>query len=175
MIRWTAVALTALAFCMAPGTASALAAAQGTDTLTLERAVRLALELDPEVAGAEAGAEEAAAGLRVAEATRFPSLSSAAQAVRFEEPMVVAPIHALDLANAPEFDRTLIQGRLDVDYTLWDGGGRSARISGARATGAAGEAALRSVRQEATAEVVEAYLEVLTARDVVTAQEARLA
>lgn len=143
------------------------------DTLTLAQVVRRALELDPAVAGAEADRAAAEAGVKVARASRFPSLSSIAQGTRFEEPMVVAPIHAFDLSRAPSFDRTLVQGRAELAWTLWDGGARGARIDGARATDAASRAAVGSVRQQSLSGVLEAYLAVLTARDQAAAQAAR--
>lgn len=165
----------ALALIVAPGAgASPVPPTQEADTLTLGQAIRLALDADPGVAGAEAAADGAAAAVRVVEAARLPSLSSTAGIVRFDEPMVVAPIHALDATDRPRFDRTLIQGRLELGYSVWDGGARGARVGRARASEAAGEAAVRSARQDLAAEVVTAYLGVLTARDVMAAQEARL-
>lgn len=149
--------------------------AAALDTLSLSRVLRLALELEPSLAAARAGAGGAAAELRVAEAARLPSLGSWAQAVRFEEPMVVAPIHAFDPTRPPDFDRTLIQGSLDAAYTLWDGGARAARIDGARASRAAREAIVSSTEQDALLEAVDAYLAVLTTRDIVAAQAARRA
>jgi outer membrane protein TolC len=145
---------------------------QAADTLTLVEAVRLSLAVDPTVASAEARRAASTADVRVAEARRFPTLSSSAQAVRFEEPMVVAPIHAFDLANAPEFDRLLMQGRAEMAYTLWDGGGRGARIDQARAAESSGAGLTEATRQEVLARTVDAYLAVLTAREVVLADAA---
>ncbi|HZD05653.1 MAG TPA: TolC family protein, partial [Longimicrobiales bacterium] len=148
-----------------PGGGRAAPRTVPSDTLTLADAVRRALELDPAVAEAEADRAAATAAVKVAGAARFPSLSSVAQGTRFEEPMVVAPIHAFDLSRAPSFDRTLVQGRAELAWTLWDGGARGARIEGARATDAAGRASVRSARQQSLGALLEAYLAVLTARD----------
>jgi len=155
-----------------PPTGLGSASPQAADTLTLGEAVRLSLAADPALASAEARRAATTADVRVAEARRFPSLSSSAQAIRFEEPMVVAPIHAFDLANAPEFDRLLVQGRAEMSYTLWDGGGRGARIAQARAAEASGTGTTEATRQEVLARAVDAYLAVLTARDVVLADAA---
>ena len=142
------------------------------DTLTLGEAIRLALEADPALASAEAAGDAATAGVRMAEASRFPSLSAWAQLTRFEEPMIVAPIHAFDLANTPDFDRLLVQGRAEMAYTVWDGGERGARIAGARAVESGQAGTAEAARQGALDRTVEAYLAVLTARDVVVAETA---
>lgn len=172
--RWLVAAFTATLAAPLPAAAAAAPLLQGADTLTLAAAVRTALDHDPAVAGAGANVDAATASLDAARSARLPTLSSSARAVRFAEPMLVAPIHAFDLSRVPDFDRTLLQGRIEMAYTVWDGGARGARIDGARAARSAGAAGRTTHVQEAVARVVEAYLAVLTGRDVLAAQDARM-
>ena len=104
----------------------------GSDTLGLADAVALALRTHPALEAASAGLAGAAAAEREARAARYPSLRLSGSAVRYEEPMIVAPLHAFDPQAAPAFDETLLQGEATAAYTLFDGGGRGARIDRAR-------------------------------------------
>jgi len=172
------VCATALAGLSLSGLATA-AAAQDTaarDSLTLAQAVALAHETYPGVAVARAGEDAAAAALGEARAAWWPQLSSQATAVRYEEPMLVAPIHGFSPQQFEriELERTLFQGNLSFAWTVFDGGARVNRIRGARA-GAAGAAAGRASAEMAlTARVAAAYLQVLSARGVLDAQERRI-
>jgi outer membrane protein TolC len=82
---------------------------------------------------------------------------------------VVAPLHAFDPTRPPLFDETLVQGHLSFSYTLFDGGGRSARIRGAEAGEGAALEGEREAAMVLTARVCSAFLGVLSARDVVEA------
>jgi outer membrane protein TolC len=144
------------------------------DALTLHQAVELALDQHPTVRAARAAVAEARASAGQAAADRLPYLGMQATATRFQEPMIVAPFHALDLTSPPEFDRTLLQGSLQLGYTVFDGGARGARIDGARASAAAADERLAAVRMELIAAVTRAYLAVLSADGVRRASEASL-
>lgn len=144
------------------------------DTLTLRRAVGLALERHPTVRAAQAALAEARAVAGQAVADRLPQLGLDASAIRFQEPMIVAPFHALDLTTPPEFDQTLIQGSLQLGYTVFDGGARGARIDGARASAAAADERLDAARMDLIAGVTRAYLAVLSAEGLRAASEASL-
>lgn len=172
------VCVTALAGVSLSGVATSAApqdtAEQGS--LTLARAVALAQETYPGVAVARAGEDAAAAALGEARAAWWPQLSTLATAIRHEEPMLVAPIHGFNqqLFETIEFERALIQGNVSLAWTVFDGGARVNRIRGARA-GAAGAAASRTAAEMTlTARVAGAYLQVLSARGVLDAQERRI-
>ena len=86
-------------------------AAGAADTLTLAGALTVALERDPHLMAASAGADAAAAGRVQARAAWLPSLIGSGTVTRFQEPMVVAPLHRFDPNSPPDFDRTLAHPR----------------------------------------------------------------
>ncbi|HEU5050302.1 MAG TPA: TolC family protein [Gemmatimonadales bacterium] len=150
--------------------------AQDTATpLTLAEAARQALETHPGARAAAARLDGAAAGLGEARAARLPSLSIAAAATTYSDPMLVSPLHGFSLAAAPAFDETLIQGGAVARYTLFDGGIRGARIRQARAEVGVGEAALARAEQSLLARVAGAYLEVLLRGRLLDANDRRVA
>lgn len=132
--------------------------------LTLASAVDSALETHPTVLGAEARLDAGRAATSAARAPLFPSLSLTGSWTRFEEPMVVAPLHGFDPTQPPDFDRTLVQGQLGLEYTLWDGGARGARIRGAEASGSALAARVDAAAMELIEQVASAYTGLLGAR-----------
>ncbi len=142
--------------------------------LMLSDAVRLALEVYPSVWAARAGEEAAFAAVGQATAARWPRLSTSATLTHFEEPMLVRPLHRLDI-SAVEFDETLIQGNVGLAWTLFDGGARGARIRGARAEAASTRAGRVATEMTLTAQVARSYLEVLTAQGVLEAEDSRIA
>lgn len=143
------------------------------EALDVHTAARLALQTHPAVRRADAEVMSANAGLRSARATLWPTLSATGTTVRFQEPMVVAPLHAFDPTRPPEFDRTLIQGSLEARYTLFDGGQRSAARRGAGSTVAAVQAGRDATHSDVLARVVEAFTEVRAARARERAAEAQ--
>lgn len=120
--------LPALAVAIGLGLVSGPTAAQ---ELTLAEVTRAARSAHPSVAAAQARVDAADQAGSAARAQRLPGVQLDANLTRFQEPMIVAPLHALDLSSPPRFDATLVQGRLGMAYTLFDGGVRSARIDGA--------------------------------------------
>jgi outer membrane protein TolC len=144
------------------------------DTLGLADAVALALRTHPALDAAAAGLEGAAAAEREAKAARYPSLRLSGSAVHYQEPMMVAPLHAFDPQAAPAFDETLLQGEATAAYTVFDGGGRGARIDRARAERGAAAAELERSRARVVAGVSATYLRVLTNADVLAAHGQRL-
>ncbi len=148
---------------------------QDTTALTLGRAVDRALAAYPTVAVARARADGAAADVGMAKAAWLPRVSLDGSLNRFQEPMVVAPLHGFDPRNPPLFDQTLIQSGLTLNWTLFDFGGRTARVRAQRALAGAADAALSGTELQLIARVVTGYLRVLTARDLVAAQDQRLA
>ena len=163
--------LVAAAFTLHSPSASAQSVA---DTLDLSEAVQAALATDARLDAASARLEQAEAARGVAAAGRLPFVSSAASAIRYGEPMIVAPLHRLDPEHLPDFDPTLVQGRVLVSQLLYDGGAVSARVRGARSAEDAARASIDDVRSAVLEELAEAYLSVLSARDVLLAGRGRV-
>ena len=149
--------------------------AEPSKRLTLNDAVIRALECHPKALAADAGLAAARAAVGEVSALRLPQLGFEASATRYQEPMIVAPLHALDLTKAPDFDRTLLRGTASVAYTLFDGGVRNARVRGARAETTAAEHMRESARESLIAVVTQTYLQAITARDILAAHDTRLA
>jgi outer membrane protein len=146
-----------------------LALVAQTRALSVHEAVEAALRTHPVVAVAEANTARARAGLREVSATRLPQLSLETSVTRFQEPMVVAPLHGFDPRNPPTFDETLGQGSMSVGYTLFDAS-RNHRIERAEAFASVADAQADAARAQIIAESVRAYLRVRSQREVVDAQ-----
>jgi outer membrane protein len=150
-----------------PDRAGAVAAAP---RLTLDDALGAALATHPALAAAEAGVERADAGRSDAFSAWLPSLSLDAGLTRYENPMVVAPLHGLDFANPPHFDNLLAQGGLSLGWTVFDAG-RGARYGRAQALEGVARAGARSAEQQVLADVARAYLRVGSTREVLDAHD----
>lgn len=148
----------------------AMAGAQVAERLTLEEAVRRALQVRPQVQAARARSLAARAAGDEAAARNLPQLGISGSAVRFEEPMIVAPLHGLDIRNPPVFDRTLIQGSVNLSYTLFDAGARRGRVGAARAEAERTVWEESATEQDLILDVARRYLEVLTATGVLDAR-----
>lgn len=142
--------------------------------LRLAQAVRSALQGFPTVEAARAGSEEARAALTEAGAARFPAVRLVGSGTRYEEPMLVSPIHGFAPSLLPPFDETVYQTTLSLAYPIFDGGGRGARIRAARGRTEAADAELGATQQVLMTQVIRAYLETLGFRQVVEAHELRL-
>jgi outer membrane protein len=155
---------------------SEAAGAQGfprQEKVTLDRAVTGALASHPTVRSARAGAAAADAAAAEARARRWPDVALRASLTRFQEPMIVAPLHRFDVTQVPQFDRTLIGGDLSLRYTLFDGGARVAQVRRTEAEAAAAALEHTTSEQRLIADVAGAYLSVLTASGIGEAQESR--
>lgn len=141
--------------------------------LTLSEAASSALESHPSMDAARARVDGADQDLAAARSRRLPGLQLDASLTRFQEPMIVAPLHGFDLTDPPRFDETLVQGRLGAAYTLFDGGARSARMGGADAGLEAARLGGSQAEMELLERVADAYFGLATARavrDAATAQ-----
>lgn len=150
-------------------------APQDTARLTVTTAVDRALATHPAVAVARAQRDVADAEVGQARATRLPALSLDGAINRFQEPMVVYPLHSLNLQHPPLFDRALSQASVGAAYTLFDFGARSSKVKAAEAGRDAASAVLDAAEQQMAARTLQAYLRVLTAREVLVAEDQRLA
>ena len=145
-------------------------AAQG---LTLAEALDAALGTHPALVAADARVLAAEGAGDAARATRLPAAVVTASATRFQEPMVVAPLHSLSLTTPPAFDHTLVQGQVGARYTLFDGGVRRSRIRGADALYEAARATRSSSQMHVLEETTAAYMAALTARAMLEAARAQ--
>lgn len=170
-----ATALAAMALLAAGSTPASSQGPEPPNPLTLQTCVASALEHHPNALAAEAGVAAATAAVGEVTALRLPQIGFEASATQYQEPMIVAPLHALDITRAPEFDRTLLRGSASVAYTLFDGGVRGARVRGARAEATAAEYGMESALASLITVVTQTYLQVLTAHDVLAAHDNRLA
>lgn len=141
--------------------------------LTLTDVLELALEAHPAVGRARAAEEAAVAQVKQSQSTRLPSLSGQASLARYQEPMVVAPLHGFDPMHPPAFDRNLLQGAVNLGYTVFDGGARGARISRAEAGAGAARAGGEMARMDVMVQTSAAFLGVLTAGEVLDAVRAQ--
>lgn len=134
--------------------------------LTLGEAAEAALASHPAPRGATARIDEAQEEEAAARALRLPGVQLDAELTRFQEPMIVAPLHSLDLSSPPRFDETLVQGRLGLGYTLFDGGARGARIDGAEASVLAARHGREAIEAALLEQVAMAYVNLLSARAI---------
>ena len=144
---------------------------QESSALTLPEVLASALRTHPSVAGAEARLNAAAAAAAGARSEWLPTVSATAMATRYQEPMVVAPLHGFDIRSPPAFEETLYQGHAGAEYTLFDGGGRSARVRAASAMETAAASSVAVARDAVLMEATAAYLSALTAADVLRAHD----
>ncbi len=150
------------------------AGADSARPLSLAEVVSSALSTHPALAGARARRDAAEAAAGEAKAAWLPTLSTSALVKRYQEPMVVAPLHGFDPLDPPTFDETLYQGHASLDYTLFDGGARRARVRAAENAAAAAGAGAEASADAVIAEAVSSYLAVLTAEEVMAAHRERV-
>ena len=148
--------------------------ARSAAPLTLPQAVGAALDTHPSLAVARAGRAEAHAALGQARAAWLPRLSAAGSVMRYEEPMMIYPIHRLSLFALPAFDETLLQGGVTLTYTLFDGAARIGGVRQARALEEAAGSAGAAAEQALIARVAVTYLAVLNSREILAAHDHRL-
>ncbi len=152
------------------GAALAPAAAQQVDTLTLERAVALAIEHQPSLHGSGAGLRSADAGYRQALAGFLPSIGFSASDTRTGGTVLINP-------SFPPTQRTYssysaaVQGNL----TLWDFGKTSGRVSQNSYLYDAANGDYASAVEIVAVNTEVAYLAFLQARRVVAVNEEALA
>ncbi len=163
--------LCALALPLGAGAARAQAA--GDTALTLSAAAAAALRTSPRVAAAQARLEGADAGAGEARSAFFPRLAMDGAATRFQEPMVVAPLHGFDPMHPPSFETTLVQGGVSLTWTLFDGGARVARVRAARRLKEAAGSGVDAASAAVVAAAADAYLRVAAAREVLASATAR--
>ena len=167
-IRYATAALLVL-------TSARPAAAQDlSGVLTLTDVLTRAAAQHPARESADAAFDRARSVSREASSALYPGLFADASGIRFQEPMVVAPLHGFNPQSPPEFDRTLLQGSVSAAYTVFDGGARSARITRANVLVNAAGSGLEVALQSVLASTARTYVTIGAARDVLTSHAQRL-
>ncbi len=156
------------------GAGTGTVALPSAPSLSLDSAIASALATHPSLAAAEAQVDRAEAGQVDARSAWLPSLALDANAMRYQEPMVVAPLHRIDLQHMPAFDNTLAQGGISLGWTLFDAA-RGARVHRAGALAGAAEAGADAARLQLVSQVARAYLQVRATREVLDAHEREVA
>jgi len=154
---------------------AALVMPQDTARITVTAAIDRALATHPAVAAARASVDVAAADVGQARAAWLPSVGFDGSLNKFQKPMIVWPLHGLDLRNPPFFDTETSQAALGASYTLLDFGARGAKVKAAQSTRDAADASLGATEQQVVARTLAAYLRVLTTRGVLAAEDQRVA
>jgi len=149
--------------------------APDSTVLTLGEAVSSALAAHPTVGVARAEVDRAGAMVGEARSAYLPSVLAEGTLTRSEHPLVVAPLHGFNPQSPPAFADELVQGHLTVSYTLFDGGARRARLRRASASEEAASQGLAVAEAALLGEVTRAYLEVVSARELVLAHGRRVA
>lgn len=157
------------------------APSSGSKPLTLQEAVRTALEKNPSVQAADAYAKAVEQGIRMARAGRYPRLDFSEGFTRGNNPVYVfGSLLTQRQFTAQNFDLATLNAPTPLDnfrtaftasVPLYDAGqtGRQTRSARLQAQGAA--AARNRTRQQIIFDVVQAYLNQLLAReDVEVAQ-----
>ncbi|MHB8838917.1 MAG: TolC family protein [Gemmatimonadaceae bacterium] len=155
--------------------AAALQTPQDTGRLSVTAAIDRALASHPAVAMARAGVDVAAADVGQMRAAWLPSVSVDGSLNKFQKPMIVWPLHGLDLRNPPAFDTDISQASVGAAYTLFDFGARGAKVRAAVSQREAASASLGAAEQQLVARTVGAFLRVLTARGILAAEDQRVA
>lgn len=152
---------------------AALHSAQDTSQLTLDAAVRMALERAPLLTAAKEAYAGATGARRQAASQWWPQVGADGSVLRYEEPSLVAPIHGFTPSLVPPFERTLLQGNLTAGWTLFDGGIRGGQVSQATALEDAARYRVDGTAQALIASVTRSFTQVLAAGEAVRAQERR--
>lgn len=156
-----------------PGSAQQFGPPAPPDTLTVLWAVDGALSRHPSVGAGRAGVDRATAQVGVARSAWWPTLSIAGSYTRFELPMLVRPLHELD-PEGIEFDSQPVTGRLSVDWLVFDGGERRARVRASSAAADGARATLASREMDLIERTVAAFLQIRTLREIRSAQDAKV-
>ncbi len=142
-------------------------------TMTLDDAVRTALAQHPSYAAAQASADAARESVGTSRAAFYPTVAADAGYRRFETHAFLPkgiPI-ATDPVVGPADDWS---AGVDVRYTLYDHGARSAELAGAKAAHAAAGAGAEATRADVVFGVHEAFYRLAAATAARTSAEAQL-
>jgi len=162
---------------LAPGPAMTPAALPA-EPLTIDRAVLLAFERNPDIGMAEARIAQARAALCAARAERNPWITGDVSALAGDAPSMylMKRIDAGNLAPMTDFNDPGTFGNLEIGatlrYNLWDGGRRKLGIWAAEAGGGGARSQRDAVANELAAMVGTAFLQTRAAEALLVADDA---
>ena len=133
----------------------------------------MALAVHPSLRVERARVGAAKQGIAEARGSYLPQVRLDGFGMRFQEPMVIAPLHGFSLQEPPEFNHSLMQVQASVGLTLLDGGFRRAGVARAEAGVSASEGQWEATRGSVILEVATSWLDVSAGRETVAAHEAR--
>ncbi len=142
--------------------------------LSLDSAIAAALATHPSIQAAEAQLDRADAGQLEARSAWLPSLSLDASAMKYQLPMVVAPLHGIDLRHLPNFDDKLAQGGVSLGWTVFDAA-RGPRVTRSRALAGAAASSADAATLDLLGQVARSYLRVRSTREVLEAHDRQVA
>ena len=144
---------------------------QDSTRISMADAVGAAVRSYPSVAIAQAQRERSDADVGTARSALLPHARLDVSVQEFQEPMIVYPLHSLNLKAPPAFDRTLVQPGISAAYTLYDFGSRRAQIDAAAAQREAAIVSADAAEQAVVSRAAGAYTRVLASRDRLQADD----
>lgn len=171
--RWTSMTA-ALCVLLALAVTAQAQSKQGAGAISLHAALQMALDQNPGVMQTRALVDQSDARVRQAQAAWFPTLQLNSSLSQYQKPMPVWPFHGFDLTKIPPFDKTVVQSAVQVDYTLFDGGARRAKVRQASRLRDASGATHQATAQALMTRVIAAYLSVLANQELDAAHQGRI-
>jgi outer membrane protein len=177
--RWTRIGIVAAALVMAPAAAAQTAqepvpAAQvqtaAATAVTLEQAVRLAHESNPQVVSATGSITAAQAAERSTRGAYLPSLSVSAGSSLAGSSVIGTPAAGTGLGGTSDS----YSAGLNASWDVYTGGRRGAERTAAQADTRAAEATLTAQRADVTLQVQRAFFEVLRTEDLTGVAQSRI-
>jgi outer membrane protein len=153
-----------------PATASAAAQAQPVRAVTLQQAVAMAHEANPQVVSATGSIAAAQAAERSARGAYLPSLSMSAGTSLAGSDVLGTPATGTTVGGTSDAYRAGLSASWDV-YT---GGRRGAEQTAAQASTRAAEATLTAQRADVSLQVETAFYQVLRTEDLAAVAQARI-
>ncbi len=137
--------------------------------LTLDAAIRFALQDNHYLKSQGLGVKSAAAGQQASRGDLFPRLDTYAGYQRTSNPMLVIPMQEIG-GDAPAFTRNHYQAGLGLSFPLYEGGRRWYQITASDLSKLIAEQQLNFSRQEIIANVTNTFKQVLSFKALEKAQ-----
>ena len=138
-------------------------------TLTLDEAIRMALEFHPALKSGRAAVEAAARSRRAVAAKRWLRADFAAQAERHSDPVAVLPIKGW--GQFPDFSRDIYSWEVVFSLPVYEGGRISKEVRLKELDGALEESMLRQSADDLVANVKQLFFQILYLRQLRDTQQ----
>ncbi|WP_022853658.1 TolC family protein [Thermodesulfatator atlanticus] len=156
------ISLVAL-FCLLTGLSFA------TETLTLNAAIRKALDTHPALKARKENIEAASYARKAARANRWLKVDFAAQYTRHSDPVTVTPLKGPGLF--PPFSRDLYSWQLNFTLPLYEGGRVAQEVRLKKLEGQMAKSLLRQSAEDLIANVKQLYLQILFLKELYQADQ----